>query len=112
MESETYEHPSYKYQSDRSKADEVAWVFVDPNNFIEFPFNFPPLGPTEIRANVLYAGLCPSDSFRGRSKWGPAKYPFSPGHKNICEVSQVGSEFFKFRVGDKVVFGTFREVCG
>lgn len=112
MQAEQYDHSLYKHQPDRSKADALAWAFVNADKFTELPFTFPALGPKEIRANVLFAGLCHSDSLHGRSKWGPAKYPIAPGHENICEVSQVGSEVTNFKVGDKVAFGTIRDICG
>jgi D-arabinose 1-dehydrogenase-like Zn-dependent alcohol dehydrogenase len=59
---------------------------------VKFPFKFPPLGPKELRANVLYAGLCHSDVLTVREGWGPAPFPLAPGHEIIAEVSQVGSE--------------------
>ena len=109
---ENYEHALYKHQTDKSKADAVAWAFVNNQKFVEFPFLFPEVGPNEIRANVLFAGLCLSDSLHGRSKWGESIYPLAPGHEIIAEVSQVGSEVTGFKAGDKVGFGTLRDICG
>ena len=57
-----YEHPIYKYCSDENEADAIAWAFVNSSRFVKFPFKFPELQPNEIRANVLYTGLCHSDS--------------------------------------------------
>jgi len=105
------EHSLYKHQSDLSQADAIAWGFTDKDTFVQFPFNFPLLEPNELRANVLYSGLCLSDSNIGRAAWGSVNYPIVPGHEIIAEVSQVGSEVTKFKVGDKVAFGTMREIC-
>ncbi|MGL4971137.1 MAG: alcohol dehydrogenase catalytic domain-containing protein, partial [Cetobacterium sp.] len=44
--------------------------------------------------------------------WGPANFPIAPGHEIIAEVSQVGSSVKDFKKGDKVGFGTMRNVCG
>lgn len=109
---ETYQHALYKHQTEKSEADAVAWAFVNKEKFIEFPFSFPELGANEIRANVLYAGLCLSDSMHCRAKWGTCTYPIAPGHETIAEVSQIGSSVQGFSVGDKVAFGTMRDICG
>jgi uncharacterized zinc-type alcohol dehydrogenase-like protein len=109
---ENYKHSLYTHQADKTKADAVAWAFVNKDKFIEFPFTFPELGAKEIRANILFAGLCLSDSLHGRSKWGPSLYPLAPGHEIIAQVSKIGSEVKGFQVGDKVAFGTLRDICG
>lgn len=105
------EHSIYKYTEDVGKADAVAWAFTDKDSFEKFPFTFPELKKDEIRANILYAGLCLSDSKSGRSKWGPANYPLAPGHEIIAEVSEVGEDVKDFKKGEKVAFGTLRKVC-
>ena len=103
-EKEIYEHPLYKHCKDEKEADAIAWAFVNSKKMVRFPFKFPELGPQEIRANVLYAGLCHSDVLTVRSLWGPASYPIAPGHEMVCEVSQVGSEVKDFKKGDLVGF--------
>ena len=108
---ENYTHSLYKHVEKKEEADAVAWAFVNSQKFVEFPFKFPELGSKEIRANVLYSGLCLSDSLHARSKWGGSHYPLAPGHEIIAEVSQVGSEVTSLIVGDKVAFGTMREIC-
>jgi D-arabinose 1-dehydrogenase-like Zn-dependent alcohol dehydrogenase len=109
---EKYDHPLYKYCKDEKEADAIAWAFVNKEKFVRFPFKFPELGPKEIRANILYTGLCQTDAMICRSKWFIPKYPLAPGHEIIAEVSQVGSEVKDFKKGDLVGFGTIREICG
>ena len=109
---EKYDHPLYKYCKDEKEADAIAWAFVNKEKFVRFPFKFPALGPKEIRANILYTGLCQTDAMICRSKWFVPKYPLAPGHEIIAEVSQVGSEVTDFKKGDLVGFGTIREICG
>lgn len=108
---ENYKHAIYQHV-DEKDADATAWAFLNPEKFTKLPFKFPEIGPKEIRANVLYAGLCLSDSLHGRSLWGQATYPLAPGHEVVAEVSQVGSEVKDFQVGEKVGFGTTRDCCG
>ena len=84
-EKETYEHNIYKYCKEEKDADAVAWAFVNPKKMVKFPFKFPELKPNEIRANILYSGLCHSDVLTVRSEWGPAKYPIAPGHEMVAK---------------------------
>ena len=103
-EKEIYEHPLYKQCKDEKEADAIAWAFVNSKKMVRFPFKFPELGPQEIRANVLYAGLCHRDVLTVRSLWGPAPYPIAPGQEMVCEVSKVGSEVKDFKKGDLIGF--------
>ena len=108
---EKYDHPLYKHVKEEKDADAVAWAWVNKDKCVKFPFKFPPLGPKELRANVLYAGLCHSDVLTVREGWGPAPFPLAPGHEIVAEVSQVGSEVKNYKKGDLVGFGTFRDAC-
>ncbi len=105
-----YDHPLYIH-CEESKANAFAFAFVNSEKFEKFPYILPDLAEDEIRANVLYAGLCLSDSLHGRSKWGPAMYPLAPGHEIIGVVEEVGSKVSNFKKGDKVAFGTLRDCC-
>ena len=76
----SYDHPHYKYVKDENEADALAWAFVNSSRLVKFPFNFPELKSDEIRANVLYTGLCHSDSEMCRGQWEKPMYPLCPGH--------------------------------
>ena len=106
--SESYEHPLYRHVIEEKDADAVAWAFVNRNKCVKFPFKFPPLSPKELRANILYLGICHSDVLTVREGLGPCQYPLAPGHEIIAEVSEVGSEVKNYRKGDLVGFGTLR----
>ena len=105
------QHALYKHSDSIENADAVAWCFTAKDKFVAYPFTFPELKKDEIRANVLYTGLCLSDSLSGRSSWGNANYPLAPGHEIIAEVSEVGGDVHDFKKGDKVGFGTMRNIC-
>ena len=106
-----YTHELYQYVEDEKDADAVAWAWVNKNKCVKFPFKFPRLGPKELRANVLYLGLCHSDVLTVREGWGPCQFPLAPGHEIVAEVSEVGSEVTNYKKGDLVGFGTLRDAC-
>lgn len=107
---EHFEHELYKHCEEKD-ADAVAWAFTNKSTFVKFPYKHTTLLPNEIRANVLYAGLCLSDSLHCRANWGPCSYPVAPGHEIIAEVAELGSDVKDFTVGEKVAFGTLRYSC-
>lgn len=107
---ENYEHSLYKH-CDEKEADAIAWAFVSKDKVERFPYKFSELLPDEIRANVIYSGLCLSDSLHGRNCWGFTSYPVATGHEIIAEVSELGKNVTDFKVGDKVAFGTQRDCC-
>eukprot|EP01022_Parablepharisma_sp_SALTPOND_P020274 TRINITY_DN363_c1_g1_i3.p1 TRINITY_DN363_c1_g1~~TRINITY_DN363_c1_g1_i3.p1 ORF type:complete len:396 (+),score=25.70 TRINITY_DN363_c1_g1_i3:1647-2834(+) len=76
-------------------------------------FKLPPLEPEEVRLKVLHVGLCHSDCFKNDEAWGPNwLFPLVPGHEIIAEIEKVGENVKKFKPGDVVAFGVFRDCCG
>ena len=56
--------------------------------------------------------MCHSDCYRIDEGWRKtAIYPLVPGHEIVAEVEKVGSEVTKFKPGDQVALGVFRD-CG
>jgi len=108
---ESYDHQLYKHQEKIDTADAVAFTYLSKEKVDFFPYKQPELADNELRVNMLYAGLCMSDSHTGRSKWGPATYPLAPGHEIIGEVAEVGKKVTNFKKGDQVAFGTLRACC-
>ena len=105
------DHMFYPRVEDRKEADGMAWVFKDAKQFVPYYFKFPDLGEGEVRAKVLYTGLCHSDVMTVREKWGPCNFPCCPGHEVVGEIIRVGSEVKDLKVGDRVGFGPFRNAC-
>jgi D-arabinose 1-dehydrogenase-like Zn-dependent alcohol dehydrogenase len=114
MENQTeknFDHFLYQHCEEK-EADAVAWAFVNKDEIVKFPFKYQEAcGEDEIRANVLYCGLCQSDSLHCRGKWGYTMYPVVPGHEMVCQVSQVGTNATNYKVGDIVCFGPQRDNC-
>ena len=112
MRTATLNHPTYKYVEKEAEADAVAWVFTDHDNMVKYPFKFPEIKPNELRANILYSGLCHTDSSWVREEWFSVnQYPICPGHEIIGVVSALGSDVKGFKIGDQVGLGPFRDCC-
>lgn len=111
VEKNPHHHKHYTHVKDEKDADAVAWTFLSKDEFVKFPYKFPPIGDDEIRANVTYTGLCHSDSLNGRSAWRPANYPLTPGHEIVGIISKVGKNVTDFKVGDRIAYGTLRDCC-
>lgn len=106
-----YSHEHYTCVKDDQKADAIAWAFSNKDEFVRIPFRFEKLGDDELRVNITYTGLCHSDVMTGRSHWGPAKYPITPGHEVVGIVAQVGKNVKNFNVGERIAYGPARDSC-
>jgi uncharacterized zinc-type alcohol dehydrogenase-like protein len=103
-------HDLYTPVNDFKEVDAVAYAFINEEEAVFLPYKLPKLESDQIRANVLYTGLCLSDVKAVRGSWGKIiYYPLAPGHEVIAEVSEVGKEVKDYKVGDKVAFGTIRK---
>jgi len=107
-----FSHPLYKHVSQEA-ADAVGWAWVTKDKIEKLAFQFYPVRPEEVRANVLYCGLCHSDVLMAQSQWFKnLTYPIVAGHEIIAEICEVGSGVKDLKKGDKVGFGFLRASCG
>ena len=68
-------------------------------------------GPTDVRIEILYCGICHSDIHTVRGEWGPATYPVVPGHEIVGRVAAVGDAVTGFRPGDLAAVGCMVDSC-
>ncbi len=68
-------------------------------------------GPTDVRIDILYCGVCHSDIHTARSEWGPSLYPVVPGHEIVGRVAAVGAEVKAFKAGDLAGVGCLVDSC-
>ncbi|MGA1705958.1 MAG: NAD(P)-dependent alcohol dehydrogenase [Candidatus Nanopelagicaceae bacterium] len=80
-------------------------------SFKRFDFERRPLGPSDIRLDIHYAGICHSDIHQARGEWGRARFPMVPGHEIIGRVTDIGSSVTRFKVGDAVGVGVYIDSC-
>lgn len=67
--------------------------------------------PHDVEIEILYCGICHSDLHAVRNEWGSTFYPIVPGHEIVGQVSRVGSDVNKFKVGDAVAVGCIVDSC-
>ncbi|MGJ8685511.1 MAG: NAD(P)-dependent alcohol dehydrogenase [Nonlabens sp.] len=65
----------------------------------------------DVAIDIKYCGVCHSDIHAKLNDWGNAKYPIVPGHEIIGEVTAVGSDVSKYKVGDLVGVGCMVDSC-
>jgi len=69
-------------------------------------------GPTDVKIDILYCGVCHSDLHFARDEWHFTQYPAVPGHEIVGRVAAVGPGVKKFKVGDTVGVGCLVDSCG
>jgi uncharacterized zinc-type alcohol dehydrogenase-like protein len=67
--------------------------------------------PRDVQVEIRYCGVCHSDLHTVRSEWGGTIYPCVPGHEIVGEVTAVGAEVTRFKVGDTVGVGCLVGSC-
>ena len=77
------------------------------------PFSFArrETGPTDVRIDILYCGVCHSDLHTARGEWAGTVYPCVPGHEIVGRVARVGAEVKGFKAGDLVGVGCMVDSC-
>ncbi|MGE5634490.1 MAG: NAD(P)-dependent alcohol dehydrogenase [Deltaproteobacteria bacterium] len=65
----------------------------------------------DVVIDIQYCGICHTDIHQVKNEWGRSTYPMVPGHEIVGNVSQVGSQVTRFKVGDKVGVGCFVDSC-
>ncbi|GMI68724.1 elicitor-activated gene 3-1, CINNAMALDEHYDE AND HEXENAL REDUCTASE [Hibiscus trionum] len=89
-----------------------GWAARDTSGVLSpFKFSRRATGEKDVAFKVLYCGICHSDLNMVKNEWGFSVYPLVPGHEIVGEVTEVGSEVQKFKVGDRVGVGYFVGSC-
>src|SRR5688500_5232549 len=65
----------------------------------------------DVAIRITYAGICHSDLHTARNDWGGTQYPNIPGHEIVGEVTAIGNEVTRHRVGDIVAVGCMVDSC-
>ncbi|HSL13081.1 MAG TPA: NAD(P)-dependent alcohol dehydrogenase, partial [Nitrososphaeraceae archaeon] len=65
----------------------------------------------DVVIDIQYCGICHTDIHQVKNEWGRSNYPMVPGHEIVGNISQVGSQVTRFKIGDKVGVGCFVDSC-
>jgi uncharacterized zinc-type alcohol dehydrogenase-like protein len=76
-----------------------------------FEFERRGLGVNDVGFKINFAGICHSDIHQVRQEWGPALFPMVPGHEIVGEVTAIGSQVDKFKIGQRIGVGVFIDSC-
>lgn len=68
-------------------------------------------GRHDVQIDIAYCGVCHSDLHTVRSQWAGTLYPCVPGHEIVGQVSAVGSNVTRFKLGDTVGVGCLVDSC-
>lgn len=68
-------------------------------------------GPTDVKLDILFCGVCHSDLHTVRGEWSGTLYPCVPGHEIVGRVTAVGDQVSRFKEGDVVGVGCMVESC-
>jgi len=68
-------------------------------------------GPTDVRIDIDFCGICHSDLHTVRSEWQGTAYPCVPGHEIAGRVTSVGTNVTRFKVGDRAGVGCMVDSC-
>ena len=98
----------------KAESNVSSWGVTEAKGpFKRLYFKVPALADDEVRIKVLHSGMCHSDCFKVDEEWGKNfLWPLVPGHEIIAEIEKVGAGAKKFKPGDTVAFGVFRDCCG
>ncbi|MEO7719194.1 MAG: NAD(P)-dependent alcohol dehydrogenase [Capsulimonas sp.] len=76
-----------------------------------FDFDRRDVGPSDVKIEILFCGVCHSDIHQARNEWGNSIFPMVPGHEIVGRVTQVGAEVTQFAVGDLAGVGCMVDSC-
>lgn len=76
-----------------------------------FKFERRALGPSDVKIDILYCGVCHSDIHTARNEWKNTVYPCVPGHEIVGKVTQIGKDVKNFKVGERVAVGCMVDSC-
>lgn len=81
-----------------------ALVYTSPGNSEVIVTKSPKIGNTECLVKPIQVGICHSDfDLLDGNYILPVRYPIIPGHEWFGEVTELGGDVSKFKIGDRVV---------
>ncbi|KAH7520426.1 hypothetical protein FEM48_Zijuj08G0142500 [Ziziphus jujuba var. spinosa] len=102
-----------KMSSTEQNVNACGWAATDSSGILSpFYFTRRANGDSDITIKIFYFGICHTDLLLAKDEIGITIYPLVPGHEIVGQVTKVGRNVSKFRVGDKAGVGSIADSCG
>lgn len=75
-------------------------------------FELHELGAEDVELKLTHSGVCHSDIHSIDGDWGIPNFPLVAGHELLGEVTAVGANVTKFKIGDRIGVGPQANSCG
>ena len=69
------------------------------------------VGPSDVRIQILFCGVCHSDLHTARNEWKNTIYPCVPGHEIVGRVVETGRDVTRVKAGDLAGGGCLVDSC-
>jgi len=67
--------------------------------------------PDDVEIRVLYCGICHSDLHQVKNDFNATTYPVVPGHEIIGEITAIGENVKRFKIGELAAIGCIVDSC-
>ncbi len=95
-----------------SEYKEVAWAIPKLGEKIApIWISRPKVFGHQVKFEMLFCGICHSDTHVGKNELGGCVYPFVGGHELLGRVTEVGPDVTKVKVGDYCAVGCMVDSC-
>ena len=95
-----------------SEYKEVAWAIPKlGGKTTPIWISRPKVTEFQVKFEMLFCGICHSDTHVGKNELGGCVYPFVGGHELLGRVTEVGSSVTKVKVGDYCAVGCMVDSC-
>eukprot|EP00029_Vermamoeba_vermiformis_P011412 TRINITY_DN626_c0_g2_i1.p1 TRINITY_DN626_c0_g2~~TRINITY_DN626_c0_g2_i1.p1 ORF type:complete len:348 (-),score=75.69 TRINITY_DN626_c0_g2_i1:528-1571(-) len=89
-----------------------AWAAFEPKGQLsEWSYTPRPLGPRDVEIDITHCGMCGTDLQIIDNGLGYSQYPLVPGHEFVGNVTRVGSEVTRVKLGQRVGVGPQVQSC-
>jgi D-arabinose 1-dehydrogenase-like Zn-dependent alcohol dehydrogenase len=102
-----------KQQINMSSENQIkAWAASEQKGKLsEWSYTPRPIGPRDVEIDITHCGICGTDVQFIDNGFGYTMYPLVPGHEFVGNVTRVGSEVSRVKIGQRVGVGPQVQSC-
>lgn len=103
---------SGRNSAEEESVDVRAYAAMEAGkDLVPWSFRRRDLRPSDVQIAITHSGICHSDIHLVREEWNTQNFPMVPGHEIVGEVTAIGSDVSRFRVGQRVGVGVYIDSC-